>query len=530
MPLVTIIGGGMAGCEAALQLARRGVDVRLYEMRPERMTEAHLSDGLAELVCSNSFRSDDIGNAVGLLKEEMRRAGGTLIGAGEAAAVPAGGALAVDREVFSDRVSALIAAEPRIELRREEVRAIPDPESDVTVVATGPLTSGDLAASIQALTGEAQLYFYDSIAPIVDAESIDMSVVFAQSRYDKGEGADYLNCPFSESQYVRFIEDVCAAELAPIKAFEEAKFFEACLPVEVMASRGLDTPRFGPMKPVGLTDPRTGVSPHAAVQLRTENLERTAYNLVGFQSRMKWGEQKRIFRTIPGLEEAEFLRFGSVHRNTFVHGPKLLGERLQLEAKPAVRFAGQITGVEGYVESMACGLLVGVLLAAELLERPVPLPPADTALGALRRHVTGELAFDPERFQPSNINWSMFPRLPGRKERKRRARRLKHAVRAVASLEGWLDALGEADLRLPGFEKRDPNAELAKVEAERDAARAERAAARAAAKAEKEAAKADKEAAQVARAVAEEAAAPATGALATHSANAEPAPVGESSS
>lgn len=483
MARVTIIGGGMAGCEAALQLARRGVDVVLYEMRPSRMTEAHLTDGLAELVCSNSFRSDDVGNAVGLLKEEMRRAGGALIAAGERAAVPAGGALAVDREVFSEVVGELIAAEARIELRREEVSAIPDPESDVTVIATGPLTSGPLAEAIQALTGESQLYFYDSIAPIVDAESIDRDVVFAQSRYDKGGGADYLNCPFDEAQYVRFIEDVVSAELAPIKAFEEAKFFEACLPIEVMATRGLDTPRFGPMKPVGLTDPRTGQSPHAAVQLRTENLERTAYNLVGFQSRMKWGEQKRIFRTIPGLEHAEFLRFGSVHRNTFVHGPKLLGERLQLESDPRVRFAGQITGVEGYVESMACGLLVGLMLAGELLDKPTPLPPPETALGALRRHVTGELAFDPERFQPSNINWSMFPRLPGRKERKRRARRLKHATRAVGALAAWLDGLDELGLREPGFEKNDPVAELGRFEEERAALRAERAAERAAARA-----------------------------------------------
>ena len=350
MARVTIIGGGMAGCQWSS--SRAGVDVALRDA-PSRMTEAHLTDGLVERLLQQ-LPQRRRGNAVGLLKEEMRRVGGALIAAGERAAVPAGGALAVDREVFSEVVGELIAAEARIELRREEVSAIPDPESDVTVVATGPLTSGPLAEAIQALTGESQLYFYDSIAPIVDAESIDRDVVFAQSRYDKGGGADYLNCPFDEAQYVRFIEDVVSAELAPIKAFEEAKFFEACLPIEVMATRGLDTPRFGPMKPVGLTDPRTGQSPHAAVQLRTENLERTAYNLVGFQSRMKWGEQKRIFRTIPGLEQAEFLRFGSVHRNTFVHGPKLLGERLQLEADARVRFAGQITGVEGTSPYAAC--------------------------------------------------------------------------------------------------------------------------------------------------------------------------------
>lgn len=454
MSRVAIIGGGMAGSEAALQLAKRGVDVTLFEMRPVVATEAHLSGGLAELVCSNSFRGDGLPNAVGLLKEEMRRAGGQLMRLAEDAAVPAGGAMAVDREVFSTLVTEAIAGEARIEVRREEVTAIPVEGFDATLVATGPLTSGALAEAIRGITGAEQLYFYDAIAPIIDADSIDLDVVFAQSRYDKGGGADYLNCPFTEVEYLGFIEAVRGAELAPVKAFEETRFFEACLPIEVMAARGVDTPRFGPMKPVGLVDPRTGESPHAVVQLRTENLERSAYNLVGFQSRMKWGEQKRIFRSIPGLENAEFLRFGSVHRNTFIHGPRLLGAGFEFKAAPSIRFAGQITGVEGYVESMACGLMAAWALLRWLGVADVDGPPPTTALGALSRHVTGEDAFAPDEFQPSNVNWAMLPQMPGRKIRKRRLRRLKLAERALADLDGWLDSWAEP-LRVEGFVKRD---------------------------------------------------------------------------
>jgi methylenetetrahydrofolate--tRNA-(uracil-5-)-methyltransferase len=454
MAKVAIVGGGMAGTEAAFQLAARGVEVRLYEMRPVVPTAAHHGSGLAELVCSNSFRGDSLANAVGLLKEEMRRAGGRLMHLAEQAAVPAGGALAVDRDVFSSVVTAAIEAEPLIELVREEIRSLPVKDADLTIVATGPLTSGALAEAIQELTGSEQLYFYDAIAPIIDAESIDLDIVFAQSRYDKGEGADYLNCPFTEAEYLAFIEAVRAAELAPVKSFEETKFFEACLPIEVMAARGVDTPRFGPMKPVGLTDPRTGESPHGVVQLRTENLQRTAYNLVGFQSRMKWGEQKRIFRSIPGLENAEFLRFGSVHRNTFLHGPKLLGSGFELRADPRIRFAGQITGVEGYVESMACGLMASWSVLAELGLIESATPPETTALGGLLRHVTGADAFDPEQFQPSNVNWSMMPLMPGKKIRKRRLRRLKLAERALQMLEEWQETWPNA-ARVTGFAKRD---------------------------------------------------------------------------
>lgn len=457
MANVAIIGGGMAGCEAALQLAARGVQVTLYEMRPERETEAHHTAGLAELVCSNSFRGDGLPNAVGLIKEEMRRSGAQLMALAEAAAVPAGGALAVDRDVFSNLVTERMESEALIQIVREEVTALPVEGADYTIVATGPLTSGALAETIQGLTGESQLYFYDAIAPIIDSDSVDYDVVFAQSRYDKGEGADYLNCPFTEEQYVEFIAAVNAAELAPVKEFEEAKFFEACLPIEVMAARGLDTPRFGPMKPVGLSDTRTGLQPHAVVQLRTENLERTAYNLVGFQSRMKWGDQKRVFRTIPGLENAEFLRFGSVHRNTFIHGPKLLGPGFQLLSDPRIRFAGQITGVEGYVESMACGLMASWAILGELGLVESPVPPPTCALGGLLRHVTGENAFDPDKFQPSNVNWAMLPKMPGKKIRKRRLRRLKLAERSLQDVATWQESWPESS-RIEGFEKRNIDA------------------------------------------------------------------------
>lgn len=457
MQTVTIVGGGMAGSEAALQLARRGIPVRLIEMRPVRKTEAHHSDGFAELVCSNSFRGSALINTVGLLKEEMRRAGGVLMRLAEDAAVPAGGALAVDRDAFSALVTAAIEAEPLIEIVREEMTSLP--EEEPTILATGPLTSSSLAQALIEATGEDQLYFYDAIAPILDAESINRDIVFAQSRYDKSETPDYLNCPMTEEEYKNFIERMIEADQVEAREFEEAKFFEACLPVEVMASRGLDTLRFGPMKPVGLTDPRTGEEPWAVVQLRMENREGTAYNMVGFQSRMKWGQQKEIFQLIPGLENVEFLRFGSIHRNTFIHGPRVLNRQLGLKNAPHIRLAGQITGVEGYVESMAIGLIVGQMLAAELHGVEMPELPEETALGGLVRHVTGQLAADESTYQPSNINWSMLPSISKRKIRQKVFRRLAMSERALDKLEAWLSVQESHNLRLEGFESRSVDAE-----------------------------------------------------------------------
>ncbi|MFW6051662.1 MAG: methylenetetrahydrofolate--tRNA-(uracil(54)-C(5))-methyltransferase (FADH(2)-oxidizing) TrmFO [Myxococcota bacterium] len=435
---VTVVGGGLAGSECAWQLAQRGVEVILVEQKPGKRTPAQTGDGLAELVCSNSFRSDALGNAVGLLKEEMRRAGSLVMAAGERARVPAGGAFAVDRERFSAEITGRIEAHPRIRVEHREVTEVP--EERPAVLATGPLTGDALAEDIARLVGRRHLAYYDAIAPIVDADSIDWTRVFRASRYDKGGDDAYVNCPLTRAEYEAFVRAVLEAEKVPAHPFEEPRYFEGCLPLEVMAERGPQTLAYGPMKPVGLTDPRTGTRPHAVVQLRAEDDPPTAYNMVGFQTRLKWPEQKRVFRMIPGLEQAEFLRLGSVHRNTFVHSPTVLDDRWQLAAAPGVYLAGQVSGVEGYVESAACGLALGAMIAREAAGEPPVAPPPTTALGALLRHLRR-----PTRdFQPSNVVWSMFPALD-RAAGGRRNKRERHeamARRALDDLEPWLDAVG----------------------------------------------------------------------------------------
>ncbi|GMV38558.1 MAG: methylenetetrahydrofolate--tRNA-(uracil-5-)-methyltransferase TrmFO [Myxococcales bacterium] len=431
-PVVHVVGGGLAGCEAAWQLATLGLHVQLHEMRPHRRSPAHQTDGLAELVCSNSFRSRNPDNAVGLIKQELRAAGSLILGAADANAVPAGDALAVDRDAFSAAVASAIDGHPRIHVVREEVTSLPDAP---TIIATGPLTSDALAARIVALTGSERLYFYDAIAPIVDADSLDRARVFAQSRYDKG-GDDYLNCPLDQDQYHAFVRAILDAEKVPLRDFEEPRYFQGCLPIEVIAASGPLSLAFGPMKPVGLVDPLTGHRPFAVVQLRRENAAGTAYNLVGFQTKLKYPEQGRIFRTIPGLEGAEFLRYGSVHRNTYIHGPRLLDQTLRLRADERLTFAGQITGVEGYVESTACGLLAGLFLGARLRGEEPPLPPAETALGALHRHVTCDLG---DGYQPTNVNYSLFPAITARARKGDKKTMYRH--RAEGALLPWLEAL-----------------------------------------------------------------------------------------
>ena len=442
---VHVIGGGLAGSEAAWQLARAGVPAVLHEMRPVRGTEAHQGPGLAELVCSNSFRSDDAAyNAVGLLHEEMRRLGSLIMKAGDAHKLPAGGALAVDRVGFSDAVTAALEAEPLVEIRREEVPGLPPEDWDSVIVATGPLTSPALAEAVRGLTGAEDLAFFDAIAPIVYKESINLDRAWFQSRYDKGEGADYINCPLDEAQYQAFIAALLAGESTEFKDWEASTpYFEGCLPIEVMAARGPETLRYGPMKPVGLTDPSTGRRPHAVVQLRQDNALGTLYNMVGFQTKLKYAEQTRVFRMIPGLEEAQFARLGGLHRNTFLNAPELLEGTLRLKAQPRLRFAGQITGVEGYVESAAIGLLAGRFAAAERLGRAPRVPPATTAHGALIGHITG--GADAATFQPMNVNFGLFPPLepvPGRKPPKGRDRKAALSARALTDLEAWRD--GEA--------------------------------------------------------------------------------------
>jgi methylenetetrahydrofolate--tRNA-(uracil-5-)-methyltransferase len=440
---VHIIGGGLAGCEAALQVARRDVPVILHEMRPVRKTDAHQGQGLAELVCSNSFRSDDAtANAVGVLHQEMRLLGSVIMTAADAEKVPAGGALAVDRDRFSKAVESAINAHPLITVQREEITSVPDAWTSV-IVATGPLTSPDLAALIQQVGGEDDLAFFDAIAPIVHFDSINMDIAWFQSRYDKstdgGDGKDYINCPMTKAQYDQFIEALLTGEKMSFKQWEEnTPYFDGCMPIEVMASRGHETLRWGPMKPVGLTNAHDQSRPYAVVQLRQDNALGTLYNIVGFQTKLKYAEQVRVFQTIPGLESAQFARLGGLHRNTFINSPRLLDSQLRLKPMPRMRFAGQITGVEGYVESAAIGLLAGRMAAAERRGELWTPPPVDTAHGALLAHITGGAVAD--SFQPMNVNFGLFPELPlnekGRRPRGR-DRKAAYAARALEKMEAW---------------------------------------------------------------------------------------------
>ncbi|MBV8392845.1 MAG: methylenetetrahydrofolate--tRNA-(uracil(54)-C(5))-methyltransferase (FADH(2)-oxidizing) TrmFO [Alphaproteobacteria bacterium] len=436
---VHVIGGGLAGSEAAWQLASAGVPIVLHEMRPLRGTEAHQTDKLAELVCSNSFRSDDAANnAVGVIHEEMRRAGSLIMRAADAHKLPAGGALAVDREGFSEAVQKALLEHPLVTLAREEIAGLPPEEWDSVIVATGPLTSAPLAEAIARLTGEDQLAFFDAIAPIVHHESIDQSIAWKQSRYDKGgpagDGADYYNCPMDKPQYEAFVAALLAGDKTEFKEWENTPYFQGCQPIEVIASTGPQSLRFGPMKPVGLRDPRTDRRPWAVVQLRQDNALGTLWNIVGFQTKLKHGEQVRIFRTIPGLEKAEFARLGGLHRNTFLNSPRLLDGTLRLKAMPRLRFAGQITGCEGYVESAAVGLMTGRFAAAERLGQAIVPPPNTTAMGALLGHITG--GADATTFQPMNVNFGLFPPIEGNTRGKERKQAM--AARALRDFDAWL--------------------------------------------------------------------------------------------
>ncbi|MBI5847416.1 MAG: methylenetetrahydrofolate--tRNA-(uracil(54)-C(5))-methyltransferase (FADH(2)-oxidizing) TrmFO [Nitrospirae bacterium] len=423
-----IIGGGLAGSEAAWQAAKRGVKVRLYEMRPQKMTEAHSTSSLGELVCSNSLRSNDPHSGPGLLKKELSIAGSLIMEAAEATTVPAGSALAVDRTLFAQYITRKLSDDPHITIIREEVKTLPD---SIAVIATGPLTSQSMTDALAGLTGQEYLYFYDAIAPIIDADSIDRNKVYAMSRYGKG-GDDYLNCPMSSEEYKTFYQEILAAEKVNPKGFEEKMVFEGCMPIEVMASRGVDTMRYGPMKPVGLPDPKTGKDAYAVVQLRTENREMTAYNMVGFQTRLTWPEQKRVFSMIPGLEHADFLRYGSIHRNTFINAPALLNKDLSFRQRPHLFLAGQITGVEGYIESTAMGLIAGINAALKLQGNTAPEVPHFSAHGALIRHITES---ESRHFQPSNINFGLFPPTEGLA--RMRDKKLKRAKTAEQALEIW---------------------------------------------------------------------------------------------
>lgn len=451
---IHVIGGGLAGSEAAWQIARAGVPVVLHEMRPERGTDAHQTGGLAELVCSNSFRSDDDkSSAIGQLHYELRRGGSLIMQCGDANQVPAGGALAVDRDGFSQAVEAALEADPLVTIDRREVAGLPPEDWKSVIVATGPLTSPDLAKAIQQLTGEDELSFFDAIAPIVNFDSINMEKAWFQSRYDKvgpgGTGADYINCPMDEEQYNAFLDAILEGEKTDFKEWEaNTPYFEACLPIEVMAERGRETLRYGPLKPVGLTNPHNpDVKPYAVIQLRQDNALGTLYNMVGFQTKLRHGEQTRIFRTIPGLEDAVFARLGGLHRNTFLNSPKLLDAELRMKAMPRLRFAGQVTGVEGYIESASIGLLAGRFAAAEALGETLTPPPQTSALGALLGHITGgHIDAGKGSFQPMNVNFGLFPPVEhprgedGKRVRgkaKKPARKRAYTDRAKADIEGW---------------------------------------------------------------------------------------------
>jgi methylenetetrahydrofolate--tRNA-(uracil-5-)-methyltransferase len=438
MEPIIIAGGGLAGTEAAWQIAERGVPVLLCEMRPRVSTPAHKTDRLAELVCSNSLKSNTPGAASWLLKEELRRSGSLLLRLADENAVPGGAALAVDRERFSEASTAALASHPLVRLERRELTEVP--HEGLVLIATGPLTSDSLARSLQEVTGAENLAFYDSISPIVDAETLDRDRIFAASRYGKG-GDDYLNCPLNEAEYQAFYQALIHAESVETHPFEDVKYFEACLPIEELARRGVDTLRFGPMKPVGLIDPRTGRQPHAVVQLRAENLRYSSYNLVGFQNHLKFPEQKRVLRLIPGLEQADFLRYGQIHRNTYLNGPRLLARDLSLRGLNRVFIAGQLSGVEGYVECIATGLLAGIALAARALDQPFSPPPRTTALGSLVHYVTHAEAGG---YQPANISFDLLPPpedLPRTVMRDKAKRRARQCERALADIERWREPL-----------------------------------------------------------------------------------------
>lgn len=442
---ITVVGGGLAGSEAAWQIAKAGIPVVLKEMRPVKQTPAHRTDGLAELVCSNSLRSDDaIHNAVGLLHEEMRRCDSLIMRAADLNKVPAGGALAVDRDAFSKTIGEALANHPLVTIKREEMTELPAPDSGKYVIATGPLTSASLAEQIQAVAGGDILHFFDAIAPIVTADSVDMTKAWKQSRYDKGDGDDYINCPLDEEQYNAFIDNLLSGEKVAFKDWEKnTPYFEGCLPIEVMAERGRETLAFGPMKPVGLMNPHTGKRPYAVVQLRKENKQGTLLNLVGFQTKLVYGEQKRIFKTIPGLENAEFVRLGGIHRNTFIHSPTVLDGTLRLKARPNLRFAGQVTGCEGYVESAAVGLMAGLFAAWETQGKEIVPPPVETALGAMLNHIT--VSAESDLFQPMNINFGLMPPPPvpeGKRKIKGLDRKRAQSEQATAALTQWLEQAG----------------------------------------------------------------------------------------
>ncbi len=428
---INVIGGGLAGVEAAWQAAERGVKVRLYEMRPVQQTPAHRTDKLAEIVCSNSLKTDEPGSAPYLLKEELRRGGSMVLEVAEATRVPAGAALSVDRIKFAEIITERVEAHPNIEIVREEVAAIPP--DGVSIIATGPLTSDALTKEIMRLTGDDQLYFYDAIAPIIAADSIDMSVTFKAARYGKG-GDDYINCPMTPDEYAVFFDGLIEAKSVPLKRFEDTHWFESCLPIEEIARRGVDTLRFGPMKPKGLYDPRTGYEPYACVQLRQENLMADAYGMVGFQNHLRYGEQERVLKLIPGLQNAEFLQFGQIHRNTFINSPKILNETLATRENARLFFAGQITGVEGYVESVATGWLAGINAVNVLHDKPMITAPLTSAIGSLCRYVSN---VETKNFQPVNITFGLLEPLPFELRKKHRNKRERHMVQVGRALRDW---------------------------------------------------------------------------------------------